>query len=192
MCVPVLSSPWRSGGINRMIDAPIISPALYPKMCSAPEFQPVMILFKSFPMIPSSEKATIAASRREVISAKCRSVMSRKFQMRPCGPRFVLQRSGLWNNVLKLARHSAPAGRSSHERWRQFPRCERETVAGPQSSGTRTPAPRLPCRSQDLPRDLPHIDILLVKVGDLAFLVDRQDPIRGRFQRCAHDNERLR
>jgi hypothetical protein len=27
-----LSSSWRSGGINRMIEAPIISSAVYPKM----------------------------------------------------------------------------------------------------------------------------------------------------------------
>ena len=60
-----------------MIDVPIISSAVYPKMRSALEFQLVMILFKFFPMIASSDEATIAANWREVISAKWRSVTSR-------------------------------------------------------------------------------------------------------------------
>ena len=60
-----------------MIDVPIISSAVYPKMRSAPAFQLVMILFKFFPMIASSDEATIAASWREAISAKWHLVTSR-------------------------------------------------------------------------------------------------------------------
>ena len=44
---------------------------------------------------------------------------------------------------------------------------------------------------QHLPRNFPHVEILVVKVGDFTFLVGHQDPIRGRIQRCAHDHERL-
>ena len=53
--------------------------------------------------------------------------------------------------------------------------------------------PHLACHAalQELSRNLPHIDILLVEVGDLAFLVGHQDRICGRFQRRAHDHERL-
>jgi hypothetical protein len=60
-----------------MIDLPIISSAVYPKMRSAPKFQLVMILFKSLPMIASSDEATMAASRREVISERWRHRMVR-------------------------------------------------------------------------------------------------------------------
>ena len=70
-------------GINRMIEVPIISSAVYPKMRSAPEFQLVMILFKSLPMIASSDEATMAASRREVISDRWRCVTSRRLHTRP-------------------------------------------------------------------------------------------------------------
>ena len=51
-----------------MIDVPIISSAVYPKMRSAPEFQLVTIRFKSFPTIASSDEATRAAKRLAVIS----------------------------------------------------------------------------------------------------------------------------
>jgi hypothetical protein len=44
---------------------------------------------------------------------------------------------------------------------------------------------------QHLSRNFPHFEILVVKVGYVAFLVGHQDRIRGRFQRCAHDHERL-
>ena len=44
---------------------------------------------------------------------------------------------------------------------------------------------------QDLPRDLPHIDILLVNMGEIPFLIGHQDPIRGRLQCRPHDHERL-
>ena len=50
-----------------MIDCPIISSAVNPKMRSAPEFQLVMLLLRSFPTIASSDEATIAPSRREVV-----------------------------------------------------------------------------------------------------------------------------
>src|SRR5271165_4005412 len=44
---------------------------------------------------------------------------------------------------------------------------------------------------QDLPRNLPHIDILLVEFGEIKFLVSDEDRIRGRIQRRSQHHERV-
>ena len=62
------SSSCRSAGISRMTDVPTISLAVYPKTLSAPGFQSVMVLFRSLPMMASSEEPTIAAKRLRAAS----------------------------------------------------------------------------------------------------------------------------
>ena len=52
------------------IDCPIASAAVYPNMRSAAGFHDVMMLFRSFVMIASSDDSTTAASRR-LASAAC-------------------------------------------------------------------------------------------------------------------------
>ena len=55
------SSSANSGGMIRMIDWPIISSAVYPKIRAAAGFQLVTILFKSLETIASSAFSTMAA-----------------------------------------------------------------------------------------------------------------------------------
>ncbi len=59
------------------IDCPIASAAVYPNMRSAAAFHDVMMLFRSFVMIASSDDSTTAASRRVATPACARSLMSR-------------------------------------------------------------------------------------------------------------------
>src|SRR5215469_9420090 len=60
-----------SGGMRMVMGRPTASKGLYPKICSAPWFQLVMIPFKSLVMIASLDDSTTDAKKAAVSSSGC-------------------------------------------------------------------------------------------------------------------------